>query len=141
MVVAGAELFTGNNLLVMAWVPKRITTARLLRNFAVVYLANLVGAAGLAGMVWLSGHAGMNEGEVGLAAVKIAAGKTASRFSNAFEQEQTEIRLLCFLRYLLFRFGNSGQSTLRVVLEPSICVSLGVRGRIGGYLDDSAGIS
>lgn len=84
VVVAGVELFTGNNLLVMAGVAKHITTARLLRNFAVAYLANLVGAVGLAGMVWLSGHAGMNEGGVGLAAVKIAAGKTAMPFAEAF---------------------------------------------------------
>ena len=45
VVVAGAELFTGNNLLVMACVAGRISVAKLLRNFAVVYVANFAGAA------------------------------------------------------------------------------------------------
>src|SRR3982750_1907046 len=44
VVVAGAELFTGNNLIVMAWASRRVSTARLLRNWALVYAGNLVGA-------------------------------------------------------------------------------------------------
>jgi len=48
VVVSGAELFTGNNLLVMAWVSRRITTGKLLENLAVVFVANFIGAAGLA---------------------------------------------------------------------------------------------
>lgn len=51
VVVAGAELFTGNNLLVMAWADRRITTVELLRNWSVVFLANALGAIGLAVMV------------------------------------------------------------------------------------------
>src|SRR5690349_714384 len=47
VVVAGAELFTGNNLLVMAWAAGRITTLELVRNWIIVYLANFVGALGL----------------------------------------------------------------------------------------------
>ena len=56
VVVAGAELFTGNNLLVMAWADRKITSAELLRNWIVVCAANFVGAAGLAVLVWLSRH-------------------------------------------------------------------------------------
>src|ERR671924_1393598 len=44
VVVAGAELFTGNNLIVMAWASRRVSTARLLRNWALVYVGNLAGA-------------------------------------------------------------------------------------------------
>src|SRR5688572_25341161 len=47
VVVAGAELFTGNNLLVMAWAGQRITTSELLRNWMLIYLANFIGAFGL----------------------------------------------------------------------------------------------
>ena len=57
VVVAGAELFTGNNLLVMAWADRKITTAELLRNWTVVYLSNAFGAIGLAVIVWLSSMA------------------------------------------------------------------------------------
>ena len=62
VVVAGAELFTGNNLLAMAWADGKVSTAEVLRNWAVVCAANFVGAAGLALLVFLSGHAGMNGG-------------------------------------------------------------------------------
>ena len=48
VVVAGAELFTGNNLLAMAWADGRVSTAEVLRNWVVVCLANFVGAAALA---------------------------------------------------------------------------------------------
>ena len=54
VVVACAELFTGNNLLVMAWADRRITLAELLRNWVLVYVANAIGAAGLALVVYLS---------------------------------------------------------------------------------------
>ena len=48
VVVAGAELFTGNNLLAMAWADGKVSSREVLRNWGVVCLANLVGAAGLA---------------------------------------------------------------------------------------------
>ena len=82
--VAGAELFTGNNLLAMAWASRRISTGEVLRNWAVVALANFVGAAGLALLVAASGHAGLNNGEVGQAAVRIAVAKTGLSPLQAF---------------------------------------------------------
>jgi formate transporter len=65
VVVAGAELFTGNNLIVMAWADGRIGAQQVLRNWVVVCLANGVGAAGLAVLVFLSGHADLHGGAVG----------------------------------------------------------------------------
>ncbi len=84
VVVAGAELFTGNNLLVMAWASKRISTAELLSNWLVIYLANLAGALVLVGLVYFSNHWQMNGGAVGVHAVKLAAAKAAMPFWDAF---------------------------------------------------------
>src|SRR5215467_9528056 len=81
VVVAGAELFTGNNLLVMAWASHRITTTELMRNWVIVYFANLVGALGLVWLVFLSDHWQMANGAVGATAVRIAAAKVALSFS------------------------------------------------------------
>ncbi|MDP1901383.1 MAG: formate/nitrite transporter family protein [Rubrivivax sp.] len=78
VVVAGAELFTGNNLLVMAWADGRIGTQELLRNWIVVCLANFVGAAGLALLVWASSHTSMNSGRIAEEVVRIAAAKCAA---------------------------------------------------------------
>jgi len=55
VVVGGAELFTGNNLIAMAWASGRVTTQQVMRNWGWVYLGNLVGAVGTAILVWLAG--------------------------------------------------------------------------------------
>src|SRR6266568_1795208 len=52
VVVAGAELFTGNNLIVMAWASRRVSTARLLRNWSLVYAGNLAGSLATAGLLF-----------------------------------------------------------------------------------------
>lgn len=84
VVVAGAELFTGNNLLVMAWADGRISSAELLRNWAIVCGANFAGAAGLALLVFLSGHAEQNGGRIAAKYLEIAAAKCALPFWTAF---------------------------------------------------------
>ena len=84
VVVAGAELFTGNNLLAMGWADGRVSTREVLRNWMVVCTANFVGAAGLALIVYLSGHWEMNGGAVGAAYLKIAAAKAALPWWRAF---------------------------------------------------------
>jgi formate/nitrite transporter len=84
VVVAGAELFTGNNLLAMGWADGSISTRDVLRNWAIVCTTNFIGAAGLALVVFLSGHTGMNDGAIGRTYLQIAAGKAALSFPEAF---------------------------------------------------------
>ena len=84
VVVAGAELFTGNNLLAMGWAHGCLTTRDVLVNWVVVCAANFVGAAGLAALVLASGHPDMNGGAIGRAYVQIAATKSALPFWTAF---------------------------------------------------------
>ena len=84
VVVAGAELFTGNNLLAMAWADGRIGSLDVLRNWVVVCAANFVGAAGLALLVFLSGHTGMASGAIGRAVVGIALAKQQLPWQEAF---------------------------------------------------------
>ena len=84
VVVAGAELFTGNNLLAMAWADRRITTAELLRNWVLVFATNAIGATGMAALAVLSGYCDMNGAAVARAAVRIAAAKASLPFWTAF---------------------------------------------------------
>ena len=84
VVVAGAELFTGNNLLAMAWADGKIGSGQVLRNWVVVCAANFAGAVGLALLVYLSGHTGMGSGAIGRAVVKIAVSKQALPWQEAF---------------------------------------------------------
>ena len=77
VVVGGAELFTGNNLIAMAWASGRVTTQQVMRNWGWVYLGNLVGAVGTAVLVWLAGVHTMSNGAVGETMVQIARSKIA----------------------------------------------------------------
>ena len=71
----GAELFTGNILLVCAKASGRIGWGALLRNWGIVWLGNLAGALVAVALVQLAQVPPMNGGEVGQAMVSVAAGK------------------------------------------------------------------
>lgn len=125
VVVAGAELFTGNNLLVMAWADRKITTAEMLRNWVLVYVSNAVGAIGLAVVVYLSNHAAMNQGAVGLEYVKIAAGKTALPFWEAFFKGVLCNLLVCLAVWLALAGRSVTDKVLAIVFPISAFVAAG----------------
>lgn len=83
VIVGGAELFTGNNLIIMAWASRRITTRSLLRNWAIVYLGNLSGATTTALFVFWSQHYEMANGAVGITALNIGLDKVNLEFIQA----------------------------------------------------------
>lgn len=75
VIVGGAELFTGDSLMVVAFASGRISVRSLLRAWALVYFGNIVGAIGTGALVFLSGHFGFGGGAVGKAALGIASAK------------------------------------------------------------------
>ena len=75
VIVAGAELFTGNNLIMMATISGKVSVSKLLRNWVIVYLGNFVGSLFTAYFIYLSEQYLMADGAVGATAIKIAAGK------------------------------------------------------------------
>jgi formate transporter len=83
VVVAGAELFTGNNLIVMAWASRRVSTTRLLGNWGLVYAGNFIGAISTAGLMYLAGQYTFGEGAVGKTAVTISVAKIELGFLQA----------------------------------------------------------
>ena len=125
VVVAGAELFTGNNLLVMAWADRRITTAKMLRNWTLVYAANAVGAIGLAGVVYLSRHGEMSQGAVGLAYLEIAAAKTALPFAEAFFKGVLCNLLVCLALWIALAGRSVTDKMLAIVFPVSAFVAAG----------------
>ncbi len=125
VVVAGAELFTGNNLLVMAWISGRISSGKILRNLALVYLANLIGAIGLAALVARSGHLQLGGGAVGHTAVTIAAAKCALPFAEAFFKAILCNVLVCLAVWLAMAGRNVADKILAVVFPISAFVAAG----------------
>ncbi|MCG3151381.1 MAG: putative formate transporter 1 [bacterium] len=84
VILAGAELFTGNNLLILAWTSQLITTPELLRNWLLVLLGNLLGAVGLALLVTFAQTGMLADGAVGEQMVRVASSKAALPWDVAF---------------------------------------------------------
>jgi len=125
VVVAGAELFTGNNLLVMAWASKRITSGELAINWTVVYLANFLGALGLVALVYLSDCWRMNDGAVGANAVKIALAKATLPFWDAFFKGILCNILVCLALWLALAGRGVADKILAIVFPISAFVAAG----------------
>lgn len=123
--VAGAELFTGNNLLAMAWAAGRITSTEVLRNWAVACVANLVGATALALLVLGSGHAGMNGGAVGQAAIKIALAKAQLPWSEAFFRGVLCNVLVCMAVWLAMAGRSVTDKVFAIVFPVTAFVAAG----------------
>lgn len=140
VVVAGAELFTGNNLLVMAWADRQITTAELMRNWLLVYPSNAVGAIGLAIVVYLSHHADMSQGAVGLTYVKIAAAKTALPFGEAFFKGVLCNLLVCLGVWLAMAGRSVTDKVLAIVFPISAFVAAGFEHSVANMYFISLGI-
>ncbi len=81
VLICGAELFSGNSLLSVAWAEKRITTGQMFKNWAIVWVGNFIGAAFVALLVSASGL--LSTGTVGGYAVKVAATKASIGFGPA----------------------------------------------------------
>ena len=84
VIVAGAQLFTSDALMVMAWASGRLKTGRMLRVWTTVWCGNFVGALGAAVLVFLSGQYMFGHGEVGASALYLATAKSTLAPDKAF---------------------------------------------------------
>ncbi|MDN0081829.1 formate/nitrite transporter family protein [Crenobacter sp. SG2305] len=125
VVVAGAELFTGNNLLAMAWAAGQITTRELLRNWAIVCIANFVGAAGLAVLVWLSGHPAMNHGLVAEQVIRLAAAKCTAPLGTLFWKGVLCNSLVCIAVWMAMAGRSVTDKMVAIVFPISAFVAAG----------------
>ena len=83
VVIGGAELFTGNNMIVMAWASWKVTTRALLLNWVLSFAGNFLGAIATAALVFYSTQYTFGGGAVGLAALSTASAKTSLAFIPA----------------------------------------------------------
>ncbi|WP_454754354.1 formate/nitrite transporter family protein [Cupriavidus necator] len=123
--VAGAELFTGNNLLVMAWASGCVSTRDVLRNWVVVCAANFLGALGLALLVWLSGHATMNGGAVGSTVVAIATAKAGLSATDAFFRGMLCNVLVCMAVWMALAGRSLADKAVAIVFPITAFVAAG----------------
>ena len=102
VIVAGAELFTGNNLIVMAWAAGKVSTGGLLRNWGIVYIGNFVGAITTAVIVFFSKQYLAGGGAVGVAALNSALVKCNLEFGQAVALGILCNALVCMAVWLTF---------------------------------------
>ena len=133
VIIAGAELFTGNNLLAMAWADHKISTFELLRNWAVVCLANLVGAAGLALLVFYSGHPEMNGGAIADQYIKIAIAKSSMPFWTAFFRGLLCNILVCMAVWMALAARSIAGKIMAIVFPISAFVAAGFEHSIANF--------
>lgn len=125
VVVAGAELFTGNNLVAMAWASRLISTAALLRNWVLVFAGNFVGATATAVLMFWSGTWSVGGDAVGLTAISIGAAKTQLGFEEAFVRGVLCNALVCLAVWLCFSGRSTTDKILAIILPITAFVALG----------------
>ncbi len=125
VIVGGAELFTGNVLLVIGWASRRISTLSVLRNWGIVYAGNLVGAAGLAGLVVLAGEWRAAGGGFGLSALSIAQAKAHLPFGEALVLGILCNILVCLAVWLTYSARTTADRILAIVPPIAAFVAAG----------------
>ena len=125
VVVGGAELFTGNNLIVMAWASGKVPTGLLLRNWGLVYLGNFVGAVATAVLVFASGQYAFGQGAVGAAALATANAKAGLDFVQALVLGILCNALVCLAVWLTFSARTTTDRILAIVPPVTAFVAAG----------------
>ena len=125
VVVAGAELFTGNNLIVMAWASRRVSTLGLLRNWGIVYAGNFAGAFGTAVLVYLAREYTFGGGSVGATALTIGVTKTSLGFGQAVVLGALCNALVCLAIWLTYGAHSTADKILAVIPPIAAFVALG----------------
>lgn len=133
VIVGGAELFTGNNLLAMAWASKVITTGDLVRNWVVVYLGNVVGVLGTMFLCFFGGIHELAGESVGARMSAIGAAKAALPWQNALPLAVLCNGLVCLAVWLSLGARSVGDKVLAIVFPITAFVACGFEHSIANW--------
>lgn len=133
VVVAGAELFTGNNLLAMAWASGLIGTRDVLRNWLLVYVGNVIGCLGTVLFVVWAEIAGLDNGSVGQTAVRIASAKAGLSLSEAFARGLLCNALVCLAIWLAMSGRSVTDKILAIIFPITAFVAIGFEHSIANW--------
>jgi formate/nitrite transporter len=125
VVVGGAELFTGNNLIVMAWANGKVTTGALLRNWVIVYIGNFVGAIGTAVLVFFSGQYTFGKDAVGIVALNTAVAKSSLGFGQALALGILCNALVCMAVWMTFSARSTIDKIATIIFPITAFVAAG----------------
>jgi formate/nitrite transporter len=133
VVIAGAELFTGNNLLAIAWASRLIRTRDLLRNWAIVYTGNVVGCLGTIVFVMWADVASLGSGGVGDTAVQIAQAKASLSFGEVFARGVLCNALVCLAVWLTMGGRTLTDRVIAILFPITAFVAIGFEHSIANW--------
>ena len=125
VIVGGAELFTGNNLIVMAWASRKVSTWLLLKNWVIVYFGNFAGALATAGLMFFTRQYTFGAGAIGLQALNIANAKTSLDFVQAVALGIMCNVLVCLAVWLTFSARTTTDKILAIIFPITAFVAAG----------------
>jgi formate transporter len=133
VVVAGAELFTGNNLIAMAWASGQIGAREVLRNWLLAYTGNVIGCLGTALLVVWANTAGLGDGAVGETALRIARAKAELPLLEALARAILCNALVCMAVWLAIGARSVTDKILAIVFPVTAFVALGFEHSIANW--------
>jgi len=140
VIVAGAELFTGNSLIVMAWAGNKIGTRKLLKNWSLVYLGNFIGAIGTVILMFFTQQYFFNEGKIGINMLEIAQAKCQLGFIQAIALGILCNALVCLAVWLCFSARTTTDKILAIIFPITAFVAAGFEHSIANMYFIPAGL-
>jgi formate/nitrite transporter len=125
VIVGGSELFTGNNLIVMAFASGKVGLGQLLRNWTIVYIGNFVGSIATALVVFLSGQYTFGSGAIGLNVLAIGEAKTSLGFVQAIALGVLCNALVCLAVWLCYSARSTTDRILSIIPPIAAFVAAG----------------
>src|SRR5581483_9730036 len=125
VIVGGAELFTGNNLIVMAWASGKVSAWSLLRNWVIVYIGNFVGAIGTAALMFFTKQYTFGSNAVGIVALKTAVAKSELTFTQAIALGILCNALVCLAVWMTYSARSTMDKILAIIFPITAFVAAG----------------
>ena len=123
--VAGAELFTGNCLLVMAWFQGQLKAWEVGKNWIIIWIGNFIGALTLVFLVFMSHHWALNNGGVGAAVIKLAVSKLTPDALTIFFKGVLCNLLVCLAMWMSYAGRSVADKMLGLVLPVTAFIAAG----------------
>ncbi len=125
VVIAGAELFTGNTLVVMAWAKGKVSLPALLKTWTIVYIANALGAFVMVYLVYLSGYLDAHHHQVGATALKAGLAKVDNTLTESFVLGLFCNVLVCLASWMVYASRTVSDKVLATLFPISAFVAMG----------------
>lgn len=140
VVIAGAELYTGNNLISIAVLTGRVKWSKYIWNLSFVWLGNLVGSVFIALLIYLSGQLDYTEGLLGAYTIKVASVKSSLSFTQALSSGILCNLLVCLAVWMSYAAKDIAGKTLVIFFPIWLFIASGYEHSVANMYYLSAGL-